>query len=170
MEKTKNKACPQYLQHSFCRRGITLIEIIIVISIIGIISAITVPNLSNFHRQQELKNTTEDIFSLLNEARNNTISSKNSTTYGVHFLSDKAILFTGTTYNDSTENKQIDFDSAVRIPDVGGINLNGGGDDVVFARITGDTENYGTIIIQLVSDITVQKTININKIGIIGVN
>lgn len=151
-------------------KGISLVEILIVISIIGILSAIIVLNLSKFHNQQALKNTAEDVYALLNEARNNTISSKNSNTYGIHFLSDRAILFAGESYTDSVSNKQIDFDSVVRIPDSGGVVLNGGGVDVVFSRITGDTLNYGTITIQLINDVTSQKVININKIGVIEIS
>ncbi|MFA5773588.1 MAG: prepilin-type N-terminal cleavage/methylation domain-containing protein [Candidatus Paceibacterota bacterium] len=151
-------------------KGISIIEILIVISIIVIISAIAIPNFSKFHNQQALRNTTEDVISLLNEARNSTISSKNSNTYGVHFQSDKVILFAGSSFNDSPSNKQINLDSSVIIPATGGINLNGGGSDIIFARITGDTTNNGTIVIQLVSDTTQQKIITISKIGVIGSN
>lgn len=170
MKIRKNKACPQYLQHSFCRRGVSLVETLIIIGIIGILSALIIPNLSDFRDQQSLKNTTEDIISLLDEARNNTISSKNSNTYGVRLLSDRAILFIGTSYTDSISNKQIDFDNVVEIPSSGGVNLNDGGIDIIFKRITGDTNNYGTIVIQLINDNTKQKIINISKIGIIGIN
>jgi prepilin-type N-terminal cleavage/methylation domain-containing protein len=151
-------------------RGISVIEILVVISIIGILSAVVISNLSSFHNQQVLKNTTEDLVSLLNEARNSTISSKNSTTYGVHLQTDRAILFTGATFVDDISNKQIDFDSTVLIPATGGINLSGGGSDIVFSRITGDTVNNGTIIIQQTNDSSKQKIININTLGVIGVN
>jgi hypothetical protein len=56
------------------------------------------------------------------------------------------------------------------VPITGGINLAGGGSDIVFSRITGDTANNGTIVIQLTSDSSKQKTISINSLGIIGVN
>ena len=157
MKKIKNK-------------GISIVEILVVVSIIAIISAIVVPNLSEFHNQQVIKNTAEDVISLLNEARNSTISSKDSNTYGVQFQSDRAILFAGSSFSDSPSNKQINFDSSVTIPAIGGISLNGGESNVVFDRITGDTANYGTIIIELISDNTQQKIINISKIGIIGSN
>lgn len=152
-------------------KGISLIEILIAVSIIAIISAIVVPNLSKFHNQQALQNTTEDVVSLLNEARNNTISSKNSNTYGVHLVTDRAILFTGTTFNSNdSSNVPVIFDTTAIIPATGGISLNGGGSDIVFERITGDTSNSGTIIIELISDNTQQKIININKIGVVGSN
>ena len=148
-------------------KGISLIEILIIVSIIGIISTIVVPSLSRFHDQQALRNTTEDVISLLNEARNNTISSKNSTTYGIHFQSNKIILFSGSSFTISPSNKQIDFDSVIIIPSVGGINLNGGRSDIIFDRITGDTVGYGTIIIRIKNDVSKQNIINISKIGII---
>lgn len=151
-------------------KGISLIEILIVVSIIVIISAIVIPNFSKFHNQQVLQNTTEDVISLLNEARNSTISSKNSNTYGVHFQIDKVILFTGASFTSDPSNKQVDLDSSVTIPVAGGINLNGGGSDIVFARITGDTIEYGTIIIQLTRDVAQQKVITVSKIGVIGSN
>lgn len=151
-------------------RGISLIEILVVVSILAIIVAIVVPNFSKFHNQQALRNTTEDVISLLNEARNNTISSKDSNTYGIHFETGKATLFTGTAYTVSASNKQIIFDKAVSIPTSGGIILNGGGSDVIFNRLTGETTKYGTVIIRLISDASSQKTINISKLGVIGSN
>lgn len=153
-------------------KGISIIEVLVVISILSIISAIVVPRLSGFRNQQVLKNTTEDIVSLLNEARNNTISSKDSTNYGVHFESDKVVLFRGLSFDSSTVNKEIKLDSSVTIPEEGGINLQNGGGDIIFERITGDTVNdeYGTIVIQSTKDETAQNIISISKIGIIDSN
>ena len=151
-------------------RGVSLIEILIVVSIIVAIAAITVPGLAKFHNQQVLRNTTEDVISILNEARNDTISSKNSLTYGVHFETNKITLFTGTSYSVNSSNKIINIDSSAIIPSSGGINLNGGGSDIVFQRITGDTTDYGTIVIRQSGDVSQQKVVSINKIGIIGSN
>ena len=152
-------------------RGISLLEILIVISILVIIAYIVGLNLFNFRREQSLQNMTSDIISLLNEARINTISSKNSTNYGVHFETNRAVLFTGGTFAEpNATNKQIDLDSSVSIPVSGGINLNGGGSDIIFTRISGDTQNYGTIVVQLISNSSRQKTITINKTGVASSN
>jgi Tfp pilus assembly protein FimT len=151
-------------------KGISLMEMLVIISIIGIISAIVISNSSDFRKKQALKNTTEDVVSLLNEARNNTLSSKNLNTYGVHFDINKAILFSGTSFADAPSNKQIDFDSSVNIPEDGGISLEGGGDDIVFHRMTGETSEYGTIIIQQTNNPSRQNVISISPIGLIEVN
>lgn len=152
-------------------RGITVLELIIVISIIAVLSAIIFLNLSKFRSEQSLQGTTSDIISLLNKARTDTISSKNSTNYGVHFETNRAVLFTGSSFTEpNVTNEQINLDSSVLIPVSGGINLNGGGSDVIFTRISGDTANYGTIIVRLSSDATRQVTITINKTGIVSSN
>lgn len=149
-------------------KGITIIEILIIIAIIGIISSIVLLNLSKFRQEQSLKNTTSDVVSLLNKARQNTLSSLNSTNYSVHFETDRAVLFSGLIYSPSNStNEPIIFSSGVIIPS-NGINI-GGGSEVTFERLTGDTIG-GTIILQLTSDSAAQKTININKVGIISSN
>ena len=149
-------------------RGISVIEILIVIAVIGILVAIVVPNLTRFRNEQSLKNISADIVSLLNEARNNTISSVNSSQYGVYFESGRAVLFVGSTFTEpNSTNKELSFSSAVTIQSSGGISLNGGGSTVVFSRISGDTSNYGTITIQLVSDSSRQKIITIGKTGLV---
>lgn len=152
-------------------KGISMIEILIVIAIMVVIIAIVVLSLSRFRAEQSLQGTTADIVSLLNEARTNTISSKNSTTYGVYFETNRAVLFAGSSFSEpNSNNKQLDLDSTVNIPSSGGISLNGGSSSVVFTRISGDTANYGTIILRLTSDATRQKTITINKTGVVSSN
>ncbi len=152
-------------------KGISIMEILMVISIIGIMTIVVVPNLSKFRNEQNLNNATQDVISLLNKARSNTISSLNSINYSVHFESSRVVYFVGSVFNNGdATNYSIDFDSSVNIPAIGGISLNGGGSDVIFARISGETANYGTIIIRLTSDVTRQKTITISKTGSVSSN
>lgn len=152
-------------------KGITFLEVMIAMAILVLIITVVTPSLSSFRNQQSLKNTTDDIVSLLNQARMQTLSSQNSTYYSVHFESGRAVLFTGGTFTEPNgTNKQITFDGRVLIPASGGINLFGGGTNISFTRLTGDTNQYGTIIIRLVSDATKQKTITINKLGIASTN
>lgn len=150
-------------------KGISLIEILGVISIMTIISAIVIINLSSFKRDQVLKNTAIDIVSMLNKAKQNTLSSINSNNYGVHFETNKITLFIAPTYTQGTStNEVINFSGIVQIPTFGGINV-GGGNDVIFERLTGETIG-GTIVIQETSNTSKRKTITIGKSGIISSN
>lgn len=149
--------------------GFTLMEIIIVIAIITIISSIVLFNLSNFRNEQDLKNTEMEIVSLLDKARQNTLSSVNSNNYSVHFEVDKAVLFSGSIYSAlDSSNEKINFNANISIPAIDGINL-GVGSNVTFERLTGETTG-GVLILRLKSDASKQKTITINKTGLVSSN
>jgi prepilin-type N-terminal cleavage/methylation domain-containing protein len=161
--------------HACLRRhtqtGFTLVEILVVLAIIALLAGIIMPSLSGFHNQQALRNTTEDMLSLLNEARSDTLGSLNATDYSVLIQSNQATYFIGDTFSSTDpSNKTITFDQAVAVSPTTGINLNGGGTTVTFDRLTGGTSEYGTIIIGLVSDPTQQKMITISQTGLISSN
>ncbi|MCX6755748.1 MAG: type II secretion system protein [Candidatus Nomurabacteria bacterium] len=152
-------------------RAFTLLELLIVIAIISLILAVVMPSLYTFRDQQILKNTAEDIVTLLNQARSQTLASQNSHYYSVHIESGRVILFTDGTFSEpNSSNTEIIFDSKVSLSATGGINLNGGVSDVNFTRLTGDTVDNGTIVVQLNSDHSKTKTITIRKTGIVSSN
>jgi prepilin-type N-terminal cleavage/methylation domain-containing protein len=150
-------------------KGFTLVELMVVIGVIGLMVAITIPTLSKFKEQQSLRNTVDDVVSLLNQARSDTLSSLSSTNYSVYFQSDRATYFVGSSYTAGlSTNKVALFSDVADVPVVDGLTLAGGGSIVTFNRLTGDTSQYGTIKIQLVSDSNVFKVINVGKTGFIG--
>lgn len=151
-------------------KGVSFLELVLAIAIISIISAAAVPSFSGFRNRQSIKNTTEDIVSLLNEARTDTLSSISSTYYSVHLETTRAVLFTGGTFDtNAASNKVITYDAVVTVP-LASVLLNGGGYDVKFDRLTGDTSQYGTIQVNLISDSNSKKVITINKIGVVSAN
>lgn len=144
--------------------GFTAIEILVVIAIGVLIATTFIGSLSNFLTAQVVRNTTEDVLGLIQEARTRTIASENSSQYGVHFQSDKAVLFVGSAYTAGVStNKEIVFDTRAY---VSAISLQGGGSDLLFNRLTGDSGTYGTITIRLVSSTDGQKTITISQTGV----
>ncbi len=152
-------------------KGITILEIIIVVSITIIIVSVVTLNLSNFKKNRTLENTTSEIISFINEARNNTISSLNSNNYSLHFEDDRVVLFSGSVYNSSaSDNKTIIFQSSIEISEIDGIGLYGGGQNIVFEKITGETNNYGTITIRLKSDTNIYNVINVSRLGVVSKN
>jgi len=66
-------------------KGATLIELLIVISIIAVVSMVSLLNLLGRSAQTDLNNATEQIASLLREARSRSVSQASSTSWGVHF-------------------------------------------------------------------------------------
>ncbi len=149
-------------------RGFNLIELLLAIAVLASIGLIVMPSLTNFQKKQSLKNTAENIVTLLNKAKSDSLSSFDSNNYGVHFESNQMIYFAGNSFSPGNiNNKKVDFASGVIIPPVGGIGLENGGDDVIFPRLTGNVTGYGIIVIQLVSKPTSQEIIKIDKLGTI---
>lgn len=150
------------------KNGFSLIEILLSIAIIVIILFIVINLFSNYNKKQILDNTVENVSSLLKEARSSTLSSKEDSVYGVYFEEDRITIFKGSTYVlDDPNNKIYKLDKKTNISE---INLNGGGGSVIFQRLTGKTDNYGTIKISLISDLLNFKTVSIYQTGIVEKN
>ncbi len=151
--------------------GFTMIELLIAISIIGIIVAITMPSLVEYRKKQSLKNTTENIVSILNKAKSDSVNSLNSLNYGIHFGSDYLDYFIGTTYNPiDTNNKRTNFENGVTLLSPDGLNLDGGGSDIIFPKLIDPVIGYGSITIEVTTDPSMSKTIIVSKIGSISSN
>jgi type II secretory pathway pseudopilin PulG len=145
-------------------KGFSLIELLMIISIMILIGMITVPKLINFQREQSLKNTSENIISLLNKAKSDSQASLNSSNYGVHFENDYMVYFIGMTYTENNpDNQRVDFETGVTIQ-------SGVGNSIIFPRLTGDVIGYGTVVIKLTALPTRTKTITVTKTGSISSN
>ncbi|MBA3550755.1 prepilin-type N-terminal cleavage/methylation domain-containing protein [Patescibacteria group bacterium] len=148
----------------FCKKGFTLIEILIVISIIGIISTILMTSFSLFNKSEALDKDTDAVVESLEGARSLTLSSQNASQYGVHFGTSKITIFTGTSYTESAStNRDVVLSPTDTILT---ISLTGGGSDVVFKRLTGETTQNGTVIISSPST-SKTRTVTIYKTGVI---
>jgi len=153
---------PKARVYNSFQRGFTLIELLIVVGIIGVLLIITLSRISNFGSQTDLDTTAQRIVSTLERARNQTIASEGDDVHGVHFESDKYVLFTGATYDPlDTTNKEYDISTTT----ISSISLLPSGAEVIFDRIRGTTSNTGSITLQLVADASKTKVIVINALG-----
>lgn len=76
--------------------GISIIEILITIAILGILTAVSVSVFSSLANSQSLDKETEIVVSYINKARNNAINSLDFSTHGVSFASSTVAVFHGT--------------------------------------------------------------------------
>ena len=143
-------------------------ELLIVLAIVGIIVAIAVSQFSKIRNAQILKSTTEDILSVLNKARSQTLASLNSLQYGVRFETNRVVIFNGTTYDsNNASNEVINISSIARISSIA---LTDGVTDIYFNRLNGTASNTGTIVVSISSDVSLSKIITISKTGGVSVN
>ncbi|MFA6339111.1 MAG: type II secretion system protein [Candidatus Paceibacterota bacterium] len=149
-------------------KGFTLVEIVVSIAITILISLIVISTFASFNNQQVLKKETDAALSVLEKARSLTLSSKDSTQYGVRFQSNSFIFFNGASFSSSSPSNEITvLDNKVRIAD---INLSSNGVDVVFDRLKGSTSQNGTITFLETADSSKTKTITIYQTGLIESN
>lgn len=144
-------------------KGFTLIEFIITIVIVSILAGFAVISFASFRNNQALSNTVSDAVSIINEAKINTISSKDDSAYGVHFETNRAVLFKGVVFSEpNPDNRSLLFSPLIEISS---FSLNGGGTDIIFKKLTGKTDQYGGIIFRVKSDPGNTKTVNITQGG-----
>ena len=91
----------------FYKKGITIIEVLIILAVIVVLISVVLFQFSKSREQQVLKNAVADSLSSINKARTQTLSSLNSSEYGVHFESDKVIIFKGTGFIPNTVDNEI---------------------------------------------------------------
>ncbi|MEI7480069.1 MAG: type II secretion system protein [bacterium] len=129
------------------KNGFTLIEIMIVIAI-GVILATIVT--FSFFAMKERGNINKNISQakvLLEQAKVQSVSGLNDTNYGVHVQFDKLVLFSGSTYfASSTDNVPLIFENNLFFATSSF--AGGDGSNVVFKKITGATDNYGSLTIK----------------------
>lgn len=149
-------------------KGFSVIEILVTLAIVSILAVIISNRYSDFRETQSLSNTVEEVIALIDEAHSRTLAGDNATTYSVRLETNKAVLFVGTTYSSgASTNKTINIDSVVNLAS---ITLAGGGQEIKFDALTGDTSQYGTFVVKLASSTTGQKTITVSKTGFVSSN
>ena len=145
------------------QNGMTALEVIIVIIIFIIITSAVLAQFSKLKEAQSLKSATSEIISAIARAQTETLGSVDSSEYGVHFQSDKVIIFKGTTYSSgSSSNETILISSPVSISNVTLGGVSGVSGDMYFNRLYGVPSATGTVT---VSTSSTSKIITISATG-----
>lgn len=148
-------------------RGFTALEILIVIAIIGILTATIMPSFMNFRRNSMLNTDTMNLITLINRARLLSVSSKDDEQYGIHLEPSKAVLFKGVTYSaGAPTNETHEFSTGLTLSSFA---INGGGSEVLFDKVTGATTQNATTTL-LVTGTTSSTTVLILQTGVATIN
>jgi len=138
--------------------GFTLIEILLSITCIAIISAISIPIYQSFQNRNDLNITADTLVQGLRRAQVLAQASEGDTSAGVKIETSSITIFRGTSFvlRDSA------WDEAFAIPSsITPTGLN----EIVFSRLFGLPSTTGNIILS--SNIDENKTININGKGML---
>lgn len=150
-------------------RGFTFIETLIVVAILIILVSLVMVRFRFFQKESDLSSSVEEIISALKLAQNKTLASEEASQYGVYFDDTTSphqyTLFKGTIYNDALRDSS--FDEIHKLPssvEIYEINL-AGGNEVVFNRVNGTTNQFGSLSLRLKDDPSKFRKISIQSSG-----
>ncbi len=135
--------------------GFTLIELMVVIGIIVLLVAVSVPLGINFYKTRELDVHESGIVQVLRRAQLRAMSVEDDSSFGVYISSEQYVLFKGNSYI----SRDTAFDEVSDLPD----NLSITGlSEIVFSRLSGIPSDTGAITLTIDNR---TGTININEMG-----
>lgn len=144
-------------------KGFVFIELLVVVFIIALLASGILAGFRFFQNKMGLEEAGEQIINILRLAQNKTLASEGKLSYGVHFENSRFILFAGSSYQEGlSSNKQYNLSGSLEIAST---SLAGGGTNVIFNRLTGRTEQFGSINLRIKSDPLREKIIYISSTG-----
>ncbi len=144
-----------------------MVELLLVIGIIGIAAVFAVTVSSQSLSRNYLRSTTQGVFDALRRAEFESLAGRQDSSWGVHLAAGQYVFFRGSSYNVSDpDNEPVTLPGNIVLQS---ISLNGGGADVIFAKVTGDTTTYGSLQVKDNNN-NETTTITINSEGAVDVN
>lgn len=145
------------------QRGFTLVEILVVVGIIVLFLGLSILQLRSFQQGSHLENMGKEVIAVLRLAQSKTLASEGALQYGVHFdqatTPDQYTLFQGPSYGarDTAKDEITVLQETIEISVI----ALGGGNEVVFLRLTGQADAQGTITFRQIKDPARTKTVSI---------
>ncbi|MEI8339123.1 MAG: prepilin-type N-terminal cleavage/methylation domain-containing protein [bacterium] len=147
--------------------GFTLVELLVVICIIGVLSTLAGYYFLGGQKTKGLEKEASMIAITLEEVKANSATTLAGLNYGVKFFSNKIVVFPAPTYVEgSASNKTLLLSDSSDFA-LTNFSFAGSADTVIFKKLTGATDNYGTFRVSMIGDATKYKTIEIKGTGLI---
>lgn len=139
------------------KTGFSLIEMLLVLVILVLLAAVSLPLALNFYQNQQLEVKENEVVQALRKAQFRAMAGKEDSSFGVYFFSNKFILFKGASFlsRDSRFDEEFEMPKAIS---------RSGLSEIVFSKLEGIPSLTGNIILSAGNR---SETISINGIGTI---
>lgn len=146
-------------------RAFTVIEVLVVIAIFAMVSGVTFSMFNGVRSIQSLDKDAENIAAYLNKARNQTVNSRNNSTYSIRFASTTVTLFTGSNFvQGSSTNSVYTLTPGVTLVSY---TFNPATTTITFQKMTGKPSATGTVLYRLSNNASTTRSVIIHGSGLI---
>lgn len=147
------------------KEGFSLIELLVVLGIIAVLMTLSVGIYFSLEQRNQLDIEAQKITSFLRLAQNQTQAAENFESHGIYFdsIAGTYTLFSGSSFDPmDPANEVINLEATLQFSD---IQLVGGGADVIFSRISGNTSQNGFIEVSEKNDASQNRIICVEASG-----
>lgn len=124
--------------------GFTFVELLVVMAILAVLSAVIFSALNNYSSRQSLAGMRDDVRNGLIEAREKSMASIDDSVHGVAIGTTSINFFSGSSYvAGAPASSTIDYTTNLFATS----SLSGGNTQVVFNKLTGSASATGTIVL-----------------------
>lgn len=146
------------------KKGLSLVEVLVAISILVIIVGVSLGSFYALNQRSAINANVDIARSALSQARIKTLGGDDSSHWGVNFASSTVTIFKGSTYSvGASTNIKYDLNPRATISSM---SISGGGSNIIFNRLTGETSNAGISTITFSSG-NASTTITVYGTGIV---
>lgn len=142
--------------------GFTLLELLIAVSIITLLGAASLVSFINSRRIRELDSSGQNVLSILRLAQSRALAGEENDVWGVRLELARFILFRGPAFAGSPSAEIHQLPAAIEIANIA---LAGGGQEIIFQKITGRTEQSGTFELRVTDDAAKIFSVTVDSSG-----
>ncbi len=142
-------------------KGISLVEVLVVLGIITTIIAVGAPFYTSYHYRHLLAETTQEIVESIRVAQARAMAGYNGENHGIHFDSNRYVLFSGSSYNPADPNN-LTYPISSKLS-ISNVSFNGN-TELIFERFTGNATPGTLYVMASPDDIFV---ISVSEIGVV---
>lgn len=143
---------------TIAERGFSLLELLLSVTIIGMLAGLSWPVYQSYQTQTDLDVTTQSIADSLRRAQTYARNGNGDSAWGVRILPDSAVVYKGATY--ASPGRDTAYDELISISSAF---TTGGLSDITFAKFTAAPSTTGSITLTAAGNNI--RTITINEKG-----